>query len=184
MLWAFAREGGLPFSSYIARVSLSKPRYITFDLCSHLPGRSTHLPSTVCDWSNDNHQPFASIDQHWIIRGIRRLHFPNRRQLLLVLHTLGLCDAKQAAHNTTFRLTLGTIQAWACRRANHSGGNRLLDPWRLLLHVANDGETKRREHELLRRSVRRRHYLQSPVLALLWSETLHRSELGDAKLAA
>ena len=62
MLWAFAREGGLPLSQYIARVSYSKLRYIISASCLHIPGRSTHAPSTIRDWINDNYQPIAGFD--------------------------------------------------------------------------------------------------------------------------
>lgn len=156
MLWAFAREGGLPYSEYVARVSCFNSRCLTSVPCLHILGRSTHAPPTIRDWNNNNNQPTTGLDQHRIICGIRRIHFVVCRQLLLLIHPFRLRDAEQTPHNSRFRLTLGTVQAWTCRCSNHCGGNSLLRTWRVLFHVAYDGETNRGEHELLRTHVRRR----------------------------
>ena len=178
MLWAFAREGGIPFSKYVARVSCFKSICIALFSGLYISGRSTNPPPTIRDWNHDDHQPTVGIDQHRIIRRVRRLHLFDHCELLFFIHPVGLRDAQQTSHDSRLRLTLGPVQTWACRRPCHRRGASLLRPRRLLLHVAHNEETNGGEYELLCRGVRQRHGIQPFLLVCLWQEILHRSGPG------
>ena len=149
MLWAFAREDGLPFSKYIARVGLTQETLTTSCPFLILPGRPTHPTPPLCYRNNHCHKSSARSHQYRFIRRLRRLHLFNRSKLLFLLHPLRIRNAAQAPHNSSLGVTLGAIQIGACRGPNHRGRYRLLDPWGFLLDVADDGQAHSCKYELL-----------------------------------
>lgn len=150
MLWAFAREGGLPGSKYIARVTVSAPECVLLTHYLHTPGKPTHLPPPLRNRHNSRNQHPPRPHQHRLRRRFRRLHFPHRRKLLLIVHSRRLRDAEQAPYNSRCRYTLGSIQAWEVWCACYDSGDLVFCAWCILFYVADGDESDLGDYELLR----------------------------------
>ena len=182
MLWAFAREGGVPLSRYIGKVSTSNPN------CSH--------NSILC--INDM---FPKVDRRTSLP-LYAISVTTVTNLLLALINIGssvgfgaFISLIVASYYSSFilaalvmlnkRLRTPDVQIpWGPFKlgrwgvSDHSFGNRILCHRRIFLNVANAGEPQRPGDELLRFGFWRRHDFQHTFLACLRSEALQRSSVG------
>lgn len=193
MLWAFAREGGLPFSNYIAHVSnidllfpasttslrhtaLSTesiiPASVSLYLIEKPPGRPSHIPATMGHRHNNHHQPTPRTDQHWLLGRFRRLHLPHHSRLLLILHPCCERLVAQAAHDSHKRHTVGTFPAWTSWRTSDYCCDCLVRPSILLQFLADRQEDGCGVNELLHSYLWGDGDFQPPLLAFVWQETL------------
>ena len=171
MLWAFAREGGVPYSKYIARVSQPSPNippnlqspippinkkervflktpYLTPHL--HLLGRPPHLPPPLLHLSNSPPQPPPRPNKHRLLNRLRRLHLPHRGRVLLLLHRRRQRHALRAPDHSPFKTPLGSFPPRPRRRPGHGHSDRVFGPGGVFLHVAACGEARCGGDELVR----------------------------------
>ena len=120
MLWAFARENGLPGSSYISRVNSRLSGYVCdWTDKSDSPGGPRNVTSNMVDRGFRSDQPTPRPHQHRVERRVQRLHRSHGSSILLILHNRRLRHVMETPDNTSFGFSMGPFQTRPLWRSDH-----------------------------------------------------------------